>query len=160
MLNFHAWIVDENNNIIDWDFNSYETTKDLLNLTDEKCYEPFNSKKQIEYACYVKTQIDKKKIIEGFSYDAWLDEFYYKPKSLLCQYNALAYKKHNPKCKIVFGKFGWLKKNGEPFWEFGGSEIDSKKNMNDYNNALTMKMNRLNRKQQLKYMKKFYDFSN
>jgi len=61
MLNFHAWIVDENNNIIDWDFNSYETTKDLLNLTDEKCYEPFNSKKQIEYACYVKTQIDKKK---------------------------------------------------------------------------------------------------
>ena len=140
MPDIHTWIVDVNNNIIDWDFKDYKYTKDLMNLTDETCYEPFDTKKQIEWASYIKLQVDKRKLIQGNTFDDWLDEFYYKPHYGLCYYNALAYKKHNPNCKIVFGKFGWRRKNGEPYWEFGDNDNTSyKKDMNELLNNIKKK---------------------
>lgn len=154
VYNLHTWIVDANDNIIDWDFEDYKITKDLMSLTNEKCYEPFDTKKQIECASYIKSNVDKKKLIKGNKFDDWLDEFYYIPQFGKCFYNALAYKKHNPNCKIVFGKFGWRRKNGEPYWEYGESDVNLYKvDMNKLYNNITMNMKGLNKKQKIKYLK-------
>ena len=63
----------------------------------------------------------------------FLTEYYIHPKSLSCNYNAAAYKVGNDVCgngyddkgnlfkklRIVVGKMGWKKRDGEIWWEFG-----------------------------------------
>jgi len=153
MPDLHAWIVDVNNKIIDWDFEEYNFTKDLFNLTNECCYEAFDNKKQIDCAIYIKKQTDKRRMIEGNNYDNWLDKFYIAPVEGMCYYNALAYKKHNPNCKIVFGKFGWKKQNGKPYWEYGDSDsIVSNGDLKEGIKRIAHKMRGLNNSQKLRYI--------
>jgi len=158
-IDLHAWIVDENNKIIDWDFEEYQFTRDLLELTDECCYEEFDTKKQIDCAIYIKKQTDKKRMMVGNNYfDNWLDKFYIAPVSGMCYYNALAYKKHNPNCKIVFGKFGWKRKNGEVYWEYGESDgVAFHIDIEEMIKRMEHKMRGLNKSQKLKYIKNLMD---
>ena len=121
MPDLHAWIV-QNGEIKDFTFEEYAFTRELMKCTDKPCYESFDIKKQIKCAAYIKKQIDKRKMVEGDNWDKWLDAFYIAPVKGMCYYNALAYKKYNPNTKIVFGKFGWIRTNGKPYWEYGDSD--------------------------------------
>ena len=153
MPDLHAWIIDENKNIIDWDFEEYKFTKDLLDLTDECCYEMYDTKKQIECASYIKKQVDKRKLIEGDNFDTWLDKFYACPVKGMCYYNSLAYKKHNPKCKIAFGKFGWKRKDGEPYWEYGDFDgVAFKVDLEEMIKRAEYKMRGMNNSQKIKFI--------
>jgi hypothetical protein len=154
MPDFHAWIVEKNGNIIDPDFEEYKLTKELMDLTEERCYEAFNTEKQIECARWLKKTIDAKKVIHGLCYDNWLDQFYKKPEKGYCWYNALAYKKHNPECKIVFGKFGWKAKNGEPYWEYGEEDLEkAKMDVDKMFNRVLKRTNGMTRAEREKYLR-------
>ena len=164
MPDLHSWIILDgvsiaDGGLIDWDFPEYKFTKDLLDLTNTPAYDPFDIKKQIECAAYMKSQVDKRKMIQGDTFDKWLDEFYKKPVKGMCFYNCLAYKKHNPTCKMVFGKFGWLKKNGEPYYEYGDSDkVEYKQDINEMVSRMENKMKGMTKGQKKKFMKKALAF--
>jgi hypothetical protein len=153
-MDAHAWVVDKNGNIIDPDFEDYKLTKELMDLTEERCYEAFNTEKQIDCAKYIKGRTDALKKLHGDNYDNWLDKFYKEPVSGYCWYNALAYKKHNPECKIVFGKFGWKKQNGEPYWEWGDEDLKSKgQDIKNMYNQVVKKMKGMTQYQKEQYLR-------
>jgi hypothetical protein len=119
-MDIHAWIEDDEDNLIDPYFFEYDLKKIINNCEGACCYKPLSPEKQKEImdkSISLARSIYGNKVDERF----FLYKFYKKPTYNNCFLNCLAYKKYSKKnCRIVIGKMGWRKKGSkEIFWEYG-----------------------------------------
>jgi hypothetical protein len=116
----HFWI-ERDGEIIDWDFTDHKYIKQVNKLTDEKVYLPASDITQtiMTTACK-KTCGNKCGSFEKFEDDIF--NCINKQGKLFgnCFLNCIHEVKKNGG-KIVFGSFGWKRKNGDGVhYEFGG----------------------------------------
>ena len=119
-LDAHAWVADCSGNVIyDPNFKEYDIIKQINKCGDTKVYKPFNLSFEDEIKIFKYWNIDKRyEKFEKLPYK-WKDTFGG------CINNAINYiiqskkKNKNKKIYLVIGSFGWKKKNGEPWYEYG-----------------------------------------
>ena len=119
-IDAHAWVADCSGNVIyDPNFEEYDIIKQINECSDTKVYKPFNFSIEDENKIYKCWDIEKKyEMLERLP-------FKFPVQFGNCIYNALSYiiqskkKNKNKKIYLVIGSFGWKKKNGEPWYEFG-----------------------------------------
>ena len=131
-LDAHCWCEDKEGNVVfdpDYD-DKFTLTKEMFNLTNEKCYKKFDP--LLQKLCFksVENQIQKVFNEVGEQVDEEtnrniakeiLDHIEEGGEQLFnhCFSAALAYKMCNPSVNMVCGSAGWIGKDGEPHWEYG-----------------------------------------
>ena len=130
-LDAHCWCEDEEGNVVfDPNYEKFDYTKKLFNLTNETCYKKFDTllqklcfksvEKQVQKVFdEVREQVDKEtnrdvaKIIINHIEEGG-EQFFNQ-----CFSAGIAYKTCNPSVNLVCGSAGWIGKDGEPHWEYG-----------------------------------------
>ena len=128
-LDAHCWCEDNEGNIVfDPNYEKFDYTKKLFNLTNEKCYKKFDP--LLQKLCFKSVDKQTKKIFNQVREEKETDMNI--AKEILdhieeggedffgnCFVSALAYKMCNPSVNMVCGSAGWFGKDGEPHYEFG-----------------------------------------
>ena len=119
----HFWLVDNNNNVIDFDFNKYKFCKDF---NDIKCdspmiyrEEPIGIKKKAIQKNIIPYQNILWKIVKLIKSNNKDIKDYLSP--YMCPYNVYLYKMfyHNEKqLNIRFGSMGWIDRGNNEYYEF------------------------------------------
>jgi len=127
-LDAHCWCEDDLGNVVYDPYYEEELSKEMFNLTDEKCYNKFEP--LLQKICLKSVSNHINMIFENCRKDKQTDievskdilkyieeggqDFYGN-----CFFVAKAYKMCNPSVNIVCGSAGRIGKDGQPHWEYG-----------------------------------------
>jgi len=120
-MDLHYWVVNKDGTIYDPHFVEYDMIKFVRQTTNTQKYQPFpDDIRDKLFKIHVLTHIQPalKEVLES---GGDLDDFTknWKPQFGQCILNAFCYNATHEGSKLVVGKMGWKKSNGDVFWEYG-----------------------------------------